>query len=134
MTTNQNKLETEVQSGLVELLGLYQGIAHLVDGMLKKQGSNEDISSEMQQLETARREVELVESKTKEAKERYRSASRTASPTIKKLIADSAKLLVDTVAKIEILENNTKAAQQKLLPQIGESVRANQMQRAYGDR
>ena len=131
MLANQDKLENEVQSALVAIFERYEKIAVLVNAMLKKQDNNEDISSEMKQLEAARRDVESVESTTKDAKERYRAANQTASPAVKKLTQDSAALLTDTIAKIQILENNTRAAQQKLLPQIGESVRASQMQQAY---
>ena len=83
MLANQNEFENEVQSALAAMFERYVAIAGLVDAMLKKQEDNQDIASEMRQLEVARREVEQLESATKVAKERYRDANQTASQTVK---------------------------------------------------
>jgi hypothetical protein len=131
---NENALELEVQSALVAISQRYQAIQKLVDDMLEKQQGGKPFTAEMKQLEQAKRDVLAIERTAKDANERYRVANEHASAAVQKLTEDSAQVLTSTIKKIDVLEQKTRAAQQKLLPQIGENVRANQMQKAYGDR
>ena len=134
MPGDKNALEREVQTALIAISQRYQAIQKLAGQMLAKQKDGKPFTAEMQQLEKAKRDVEAIERTAKDAKERYRIVNDHASPTVQKLTQESAQVLTDTIKQIEILEQNTRAAQQKLLPQIGENVRGNQMQKAYGER
>lgn len=132
MNRNDNQLESEVQDALNAMLVCYQSADVLVDRMLKRYDQGESITSEMKLLEDAKKEIVFVESTTKSILDRYRAENRRSSEVVKKLRTDASDVLRKTIDNIHILENRTREAQQKLLPGLGATARANQMKNAYG--
>lgn len=131
MERNNNRLECEMQDALKAILIRYQGVDSLVDRMLEKHNKGESISAEMGMLDAAKKEIVVVETTTKAYRDRYREENQLASEAVRKLTTDSADLLAATIKKIQVLEKHTRESQQKLLPQLGASARASQMQNAY---
>lgn len=132
MDNHKDDLERQVCAALRATHEQYLLMDQLVDVMLEKQTRFQPIDAEMRLLETAKKEVATMELAHTEVKTSYRRAHASASHEIKTLSAESTRLLTKTIKKVETLENATRASQQKLLPQIDKSVRANQMQKAYG--
>lgn len=131
MNRNDNQLESEVQDALNAMLVCYQSADVLVDRMLKRYDQGESITSEMKLLEDAKKEIVFVESTTKSILDRYRAENQRSSEVVKKLRTDASDVLRKTIDNIHILENRTREAQQKLLPGLGATARANQMKNAY---
>lgn len=131
MDRNTNQLECEMQDALNAIFLRYQAVDTLVNRMLEKQNQSESISSEMGMLEAAKKEIVVVETTTQAFRDRYRQENQHASEAVRKLTTDSAELLTKTIEKIQVLEKHTREAQQKLLPELGVSARASQMQNAY---
>lgn len=132
MNPNDNDLEQQVQNVLAALLTRYQQLDQLADVMLDKQARQQDFRQELLQVEAVRSEIKTEEGQSTDLRNRYISSREHASPKVQELTRTASELLVVVMKKIEQLEAHTQEAFQKLVPQVNENVRANQMKQAYG--
>lgn len=127
-----NKLELQVQNALQMLFERYTELDRLADVMLEKQAQQQEFSQELRQIEVVKSDIKAVEDQTAEIRDQYISSREHASPKVQELTRSASEVLVKVMKKIEKLETLTQEAFQRLVPQVDENVRANQMKQAYG--
>ena len=132
MIPKDNELESQVQVVLQNLFQRYQQLDQLADVMLEKQAQQKEFAEELRRVEGVKAEIKAVEDQTAGIRDRYISSRKHASKDVQELTRKASELLIVVMKKIEQLEAHTQEAFQRLVPQVNESVRANQMKQAYG--
>ena len=127
-----NDLELQVQTALQMLHERYQQLDQLADVMLDKQAKQQEFGAELRQIEVVKSEIKEVEDQTAEIRNQYIGSRKHASTKVQELTRNASELLIEVMKKIEKLETLTQEAFQRLVPQVDENVRANQMKQAYG--
>ncbi|MDA7870651.1 hypothetical protein N9B12_00200 [bacterium] len=129
---NSAQLEQLVEQAIEQLLEKYKNLDCLADEMLRRQANSESIEEQMKRLNQGKREIQEIEEQSRGLKEEYRNTQPRASAAIASLTKQTAELLLGTIKKIDSLESQAREAHRKLVPSIDQSVRVNQMQKAYG--
>lgn len=133
MIPKENELEQQVQTVLKNLLGRYQQLDELADAMLGKQADQQEFGEELLKVDAVKVEIKQVEEQTAEIRNRYIASRKHSSEEVQELTRKAGELLIIVMKKIEQLETHTQEAFQRLVPQVNENVRANQMKQAYGN-
>ena len=132
LKNNSAQLEQLVEQAIEQLLEKYKNLDCLADEMLRRQANSESIEEQMKRLNQGKRESQEIEEQSRGLKEEYRNTQPRASAAIASLTKQTAELLLGTIKKIDSLESQAREAHRKLVPSIDQSVRVNQMQKAYG--
>ena len=132
MNSTPLNLEQRVQLVLSSLVKHYLQLDQLTDTMLAKQAKSEPFDSELQLLEQAKAKLQAIEQESLPDRYEYRTSTEHASPDIRKLSEQATGLLEKVIGKINQMEATTRQAHQKLVPTINQSLRAHQMNQAYG--
>ncbi|MEL7497659.1 MAG: hypothetical protein AAFN77_08625 [Planctomycetota bacterium] len=130
MTKSSN--ETAALDALNTLLEGYRAMDQLIDSIASQNDQPSELFQELKKLETKKLEIEKFESETREARSQFEQQGKPMTPAMKQVFDQATNLLTSMLEKVEALESSMKASQGKLIPEINQSVRATQMQNAYG--
>jgi recombinational DNA repair ATPase RecF len=125
--------EAALVQHLQRMLQQYQQLNQLADRMLEKQRAGATLEDELQVLDSAKQNLAPLETELVALRADYLAGIRQPTDHIQRLTHETAACLKEVIEKIAILEQATKLAHQKLAPVINQSLRAAQMNQAYGN-
>lgn len=125
-------LEDQVVENLKMMLTRYQRIDRLADDMLAKQRRGEGLENDMQTLQCEREAMQELEQQIRPINDSYRESNRHASEAVKLLSTQTTTLVQALIEKIAQLEASARQAYQRLVPEINQNLRGQQMKQAYG--
>lgn len=133
MTPKDSELEQHVQGAIRSLHERYLQLDKIADVMVEKQARQLDFTGELRDVSQVKEDIRSIETQTAPLRKAYRDSREHSSETVSELTKVASQLLLNVMAKIENLEQQTQLAFQKLAPQVDENVRVNQMKQAYGN-
>ncbi len=121
-----NDLETSLGSLMDQLLQQYQSLDATIDTLGQSESpSMDDVTSKIA-------EIKQIEQSLAPIREQYRSEFETLSDDLRRVTDQTIELVTGLMPKLAQLEKATVESANRLFPKIQESVRAVQMQSAYG--
>jgi hypothetical protein len=130
--TGPTGLENQVIESLQLMQSNYQRIDDLTLQMLDKQARGTSIQDDMDTLKAELEGLNQIQQRTQSARDAYRSSQPTASVAVNALIEQTGNMIQNVLLKIAKLEDSAKQSQRRLIPEIDQAVRGNQMKQAYG--
>ncbi|TWU02159.1 hypothetical protein [Stieleria varia] len=125
-------MSTQIDDALIELTcqlrNQYQELNEIVDQMLQESHFTVD------QLSERIKGIKELESRLAPLRDDFRASNSVAPSVIRDPTDETIELVKNLLPKLAQLEKSTVEAANRLFPKIQESVRAVQMQRAYGSR
>ena len=126
-------LEQQMIISLELIQQKYQSLNELADQLLASDEPFSVMTEPMLEMKNQREEIERLTADNQPMYQRYRASRPHASAEVQQLTATTAGLMQSLLMKISKLERAAQSAQERLLPQIHQGVRAAQMKHAYGN-
>jgi DNA repair exonuclease SbcCD ATPase subunit len=121
-----NNIAESLGSLMNQLLQQYQSLDATIDVMVKTE------STSMEGVTSRIAEIKRTEQSLAPLREQYRREFETLSDDLRRVTDQTIELVTGLMPKLAQLEKATVESANRLFPKIQESVRAVQMQSAYG--
>ncbi len=121
-----NEIDANLMELTVQLRDRYQELNELVDTMIQSSDFSVD------RLGGRMNDIRELEESLAPLRETFRQANETVPAALREPTGETIELVKGLLPKLAQLEKSTMEAADRLFPKIQASVRAVQMQRAYG--